>query len=82
MGCIIKVYHRKWIENVNPKYRYFKEGYNCFAIENEKELAGLIRKDPDTIKIVQNAKNSIIVVSDFFAASIAGVRHNSFGTTV
>jgi hypothetical protein len=53
------VLHRKWIENVNPKYRDFKEGYNCFAIENEKELAELIRKDPDTIKIVQNAKKLI-----------------------
>jgi hypothetical protein len=53
------VLHRKWIENVNPKYRDFKEGYNCFAVENEKELADLIRKDPDTIKIVQNAKKLI-----------------------
>ncbi|HYA82407.1 MAG TPA: hypothetical protein VEH06_03015 [Candidatus Bathyarchaeia archaeon] len=51
--------HRKWIENVNPEYSDFKEGYNCFAFENEKELADLIRKDPDTTKIVQNAKKLI-----------------------
>ena len=48
--------HRRWIEDVDPKYRDFKEGYNCFAIENEKELAELIEKNPDTTKIVQNAK--------------------------
>ena len=53
------ILHRKWIENVNPKYCDFKEGYNCFAVENEKELADLIRKDPDTITIVQNAKRLI-----------------------
>jgi len=53
------ILHRKWIEDVNPKYCDFKEGYNCFAIENEKELADLIRKDPDTIEIVQNAKKLI-----------------------
>lgn len=50
------ILHRRWIEDVDPKYRDFKEGYNCFAIENEKELAELIEKDPDTTKIVQNAK--------------------------
>jgi hypothetical protein len=33
------ILHRRWIEDVDPKYRDFKEGYNCFAIENEKELA-------------------------------------------
>jgi hypothetical protein len=53
------ILHRQWIEDVNPKYCDFKEGYNCFAIENEKELADLIRKDPDTIEIVQNAKKLI-----------------------
>jgi glycosyltransferase involved in cell wall biosynthesis len=53
------ILHRKWIENVKPEYCDFKEGYNCFAVENEKELADLIRKDPDTTKIVQNAKKLI-----------------------
>ena len=50
------ILHRNWIENVNPKYCDFKEGYNCFAVENEKELADLIRKDPDTVTVVQNAR--------------------------
>jgi glycosyltransferase involved in cell wall biosynthesis len=50
------ILHRKWIENVNPKYCDFKEGYNCFLVENGKELADLITKDPDTTKVVQNAK--------------------------
>ena len=53
------ILHRKWIENVNPKYCDFKEGYNCFVVENEKELADLIRKDPDTVTVVQNAKRLI-----------------------
>jgi hypothetical protein len=44
---------------VNPKYSDFKEGYNCFLVENEKELADLISEDPDTTKVVQNAKKLI-----------------------
>jgi hypothetical protein len=54
-GCAIIV-HRKWLENVDPKYSDLKEGYNCFAVGDEKELAELIKKDPDTDKIVSNAK--------------------------
>jgi hypothetical protein len=56
-GCAL-VLHRDWIDNrnVKPEYRDFKEGYNCFAVDNESELADLITKDPDTTKIVQNAK--------------------------
>lgn len=53
------ILHRKWIENVNPKYCDFKEGYNCFLVENEKELADLISEDPDTTRVVQNAKKLI-----------------------
>jgi glycosyltransferase involved in cell wall biosynthesis len=53
------ILHRKWIENINPKYCDFKEGYNCFLVENEKELADLISEDPDTTKVVQNAKKLI-----------------------
>ncbi|HEU4822978.1 MAG TPA: hypothetical protein VFS97_06095 [Nitrososphaeraceae archaeon] len=52
------ILHRKWIEgsDIKPDYRDFKEGYNCFAIDNEKELAELIQSDPDTSKVVANSK--------------------------
>lgn len=50
------ILHRKWIKDVDPKYCDFREGYNCFAVENEMELAELLRGNPDTTKIVQNAK--------------------------
>ena len=50
------ILHRKWLENVMNEHKDFKENYNCFAVENENELAELIRTDPDTTKIVQNAK--------------------------
>ncbi len=48
--------HRKWLEDVDPKYSDLREGDNCFAVGNEKELAELIKSDPDTRKIVNNAK--------------------------
>jgi glycosyltransferase involved in cell wall biosynthesis len=52
------ILHRKWIEggDIKPEFCDFKEGYNCFAVDNEKELAELIRRDPDTTKIVENSK--------------------------
>ncbi|MGI0022225.1 MAG: hypothetical protein ACRD9Q_05105 [Nitrososphaeraceae archaeon] len=51
------ILHRKWLENedLNPSYCDFREGYNCFAVDNAKELAELIRSDQDTTKIVENA---------------------------
>ena len=60
-GCAL-ILHRKWIENdyVNPEYCDFKEGYNCLAVDNEKELADIIRKDPDTSKIVENARKLMV----------------------
>jgi hypothetical protein len=54
-GCAIIV-HRKWLEDVDPKYSDLREDHNCFAVGNEKELAELIKSDPDTTKIVNNAK--------------------------
>jgi hypothetical protein len=56
-GCAL-ILHRGWIENSNvrPEYSDFREDYNCFAVENDKELADLIRKDPDTSKVTENAK--------------------------
>lgn len=50
------ILHRRWLENVTNDHRDFKENYNCLAVENENELAELIRKDPDTTKLVHNAK--------------------------
>ena len=60
-GCAL-ILHRKWLENdyVNPEYCDFKEGYNCLAVDNEKELAGIIKKDPDTSKIVENARKLMV----------------------
>jgi glycosyltransferase involved in cell wall biosynthesis len=51
------ILHRSWLENndLNPSYCDFREGYNCFAVDNAKELAELIRGDQDTTKIVENA---------------------------
>ena len=52
------IINRKWIVDVDSKYCDFKEGYNCFAVSNEKELAEIISntKNIDTTKIVNNAK--------------------------
>jgi len=51
------ILHRKWLENkdLNPSYCDFQEGYNCFAVENAKELVELIKSDQDTTKIIRNA---------------------------
>src|SRR5919201_1445545 len=45
-------------EGVDSKYCNFKEGYNCYAVSNGKELAEIIknRKNIDTIKVISNAK--------------------------
>jgi hypothetical protein len=52
------IINRKWIDGVDSKHCDFKEGYNCFAISNEKELAEIIlnSKNIDTTKIVNNAR--------------------------
>lgn len=55
-GCAL-ILHRSWLEEIHkdPGYCDFKEGYNCFAVENENELAELIKSDPDTKKVNENA---------------------------
>src|SRR5215212_6897936 len=55
------IMNRKWIEDVDPKYRDFKEGYNCYAVSNGQELAEIINnsKNIDTTQIVYNAKKLI-----------------------
>jgi hypothetical protein len=52
------IMNRKWIEEVDPKYRDFKEGYNCYAVSNGQELAEIINNSNniDTMKMVTNAK--------------------------
>jgi hypothetical protein len=52
------ILHRKWIEggDIKPEYCDFKDGYNCFAVDDETELVELIRRDPDTTKVVTNSK--------------------------
>ena len=52
------IINRRWIDNVDSKHCDFKEGYNCFAISNEKELAEIIlnSENIDTTKIVNNAR--------------------------
>ena len=56
-GCAL-ILHRNWLKNKDVKEEYcdFREGYNCFAIEDERELADLIKRNPDTTRIVKNAK--------------------------
>ena len=52
------VLNRQWIENVNAKYRDFKEGENCYAVLDSEELNELLdnAESIDTSKIVQNAR--------------------------
>ncbi len=54
--CTI-ILNRKWIESVNKKYRDFEEGYNCYAVSNERELIDLINNgvNIDTEKVVKNS---------------------------
>jgi hypothetical protein len=56
-GCAL-ILHRKWLEGIcsDPGYCDFREGYNCYAVENENELAELIKSDPDTRKVNENAR--------------------------
>jgi hypothetical protein len=51
------ILHRKWLENrdLKPSFCDFKEGYNCFAVENPGELAELLKSDQDTTTVTGNA---------------------------
>ena len=55
------IINRKWIEDVDPRYRDFREGYNCYAVSNGQELAEIINnsKNIDTTRIVYNTKKLI-----------------------
>jgi glycosyltransferase involved in cell wall biosynthesis len=56
-NCAI-ILNRQWIENVDAKYRDFKEEENCYAVSNSEELKELLdnAESIDTSKIVQNAR--------------------------
>src|SRR5919198_3070489 len=47
----------------NSKFYNIKEGYNCYAVSNGKELAEIIknRKNIDTIKVISNAKKLLYI---------------------
>lgn len=47
------VLHRSWVEIEHSKW---KEGYNCLAIDDEKDLANLVKSNPETTTICKNAK--------------------------
>ena len=48
------VFHRDW---VNIEGSIWKEGYNCFAVETPKELADLIKENPDIENVVKHSKS-------------------------
>lgn len=54
--CAI-ILNRKWIESVYKKYRDFEEGYNCYAVSDERELIDLINNgvNIDIEKVVKNS---------------------------
>ncbi len=54
-NCALVV-HRKWLNGVIEKHRDLEEDYNCFAVDDERELAQLIKANPNTDKLVSNAK--------------------------
>jgi hypothetical protein len=53
------ILNRRWIDNVDKKYRDFQEGYNCYAVSDGQELAELLNSDIDTQKVIGNAKKII-----------------------
>jgi hypothetical protein len=53
--CAI-ILNRRWIENVDSRYRDFKEDYNCYAVSNAIELSELLNSNIDTTRVVQNAR--------------------------
>jgi len=47
------ILNRDWVEQPDSDW---KEGYNCLAVSNEKELADIINDSPNTEKMCRNAK--------------------------
>lgn len=55
MNCAL-VLNKKWVEGVKTP---FKHGVNCFVVANEVELEKLLKSNPDTSKIVKNARKML-----------------------
>jgi hypothetical protein len=73
-NCAI-ILNRQWIENVDSKYRDFKEGENCYAVSTAEELGELLdnAENIDTTTIVQNARKlldrHIVSAGDWYKGS-------------
>ncbi len=55
MDCAL-VLSSKWVEGVKTPFRH---GVNCFIVSNADELRELLTRNPDTKKIVKNAKRML-----------------------
>ena len=55
MDCAL-VLNKKWVEGVKTP---FKHGENCYVVEDEHELAKLLKRNPDTSLVVKNAKKML-----------------------
>jgi len=64
-GCVL-ILNKKWTNTPNS---IWKDGYNCYSVSNEYELANLLNKELDTSIVKKNAnnilKNAINVNWDF-----------------
>lgn len=47
------ILNKKWVDKTNS---VFKDGYNCIAVSDEKELVKILKKWPDVSTIVKNSK--------------------------
>ena len=51
-GCAL-IINKKWVEGFKTK---FVDGVNCFIVGNGQELADLIKRDPNTKRITEEAR--------------------------
>ena len=56
MDCAL-VLNKKWVEGVKTP---FKHEENCYVVEDEHELAKLLKRNPDTSQVVKNAKKMLV----------------------
>ena len=55
MDCAL-ILSSKWVAGVKTPFRH---GVNCFVVSSAEELRELLRRNPDTKKIVKNAKRML-----------------------
>jgi hypothetical protein len=55
LNCAL-ILNKKWVEGVKTP---FKHGVNCFVVADENELEKLLKSNPDTSKIVKNARKML-----------------------